>query len=171
MMKTWVRIAVVIALTLGFAPAAIAQIYQRGSTGEAVERIQLRVGVGIDGIYGPATESAVRDFQQRRGLPVDGIVGPETLRALGLSDLIVEGNNPPGSTSNPYVVVVPGNTTVLLNQVRRFQPAASLARSNRGSYIRAAAFAQRSLAERVSRQLRDNGLDARVAYRPATTTR
>ncbi|NJL22231.1 MAG: hypothetical protein HC895_17675 [Leptolyngbyaceae cyanobacterium SM1_3_5] len=172
MMKAWVRIAVVIALTMGFAPAAIAQIYERGDRGDDINRIQLRLGMrNIDGIFGAETENAVQDFQRRRGLRVDGVVGPDTLRELGLSDLIVDGNNPPGSTSGAYVVVVPGNTTVLLNRVRRFQPAAALARSGRGSYIRAGAFAQRSIAERVSRQLRDNGLDARVAYRPTTTAR
>lgn len=170
MIRTWVRAAVVTALILGFAPAAIAQIYQSGSTGEAVERIQLRLGIPIDGVYGAQTESAVRDFQQRQGLQVDGVAGPETLRALGLSDLVGGGGNP-GSDSGSYVVVVPGNTTVLLNRVRRFQPAAFLARSDRGTYVRAGAFAQRSAAERISRQLRDNGLDARVAYRPATTSR
>jgi len=176
MIRTWVRAAIALTLTLGFAPAAIAQIYQQGSTGEAVERIQLRLGVlPIDGIYGPATVSAVEDFQQRRGLQVDGIAGPETLDALDLDDLIdsstASDSARTSSTSRlSYVVVVPGNAPTLLARVRGLRPDASLDRSNRGSYIRAGSFTRRSEAERVSRQLRQSGLDARVAYRPGSTT-
>jgi Transglycosylase SLT domain/Putative peptidoglycan binding domain len=40
------------------------------------------VGVGIDGVYGRATQQAVRRFQSRAALAVDGIVGPATTRAL-----------------------------------------------------------------------------------------
>lgn len=183
-MIRWRRAAIALVLTLGLTPAAIgltqrsaiAQVYGPENRGEAIERIQLRLGLFPDGIYGSQTESAVRDFQQRNGLQVDGFAGPETLRALGLEDLIAgtdyyNPGNPSSGSSASYVVVVPGSSTTLLNQVRRFQPGASLARSHRGSYIRAAAFAQRSSAEQVSRQLRDSGLDARVAYRPATTVR
>ncbi|MFJ9814233.1 peptidoglycan-binding protein [Streptomyces sp. NPDC101151] len=37
---------------------------------------------GIDGIYGPLTEAAVERVQKRAGLVVDGIVGPHTWKAL-----------------------------------------------------------------------------------------
>jgi hypothetical protein len=39
---------------------------------------------GIDGIFGPGTESAVKAFQQANGLTVDGIVGPITRAELQL---------------------------------------------------------------------------------------
>lgn len=61
---------------------------QNGSTGEAVTRLQraltaaLGRTVGIDGIFGPNTQTAVRDYQSTRGLGVDGIVGPATWGAL-----------------------------------------------------------------------------------------
>jgi peptidoglycan hydrolase-like protein with peptidoglycan-binding domain len=37
---------------------------------------------GIDGVYGPKTETAVRAFQSVSGLEVDGIVGPKTWAKL-----------------------------------------------------------------------------------------
>ena len=59
-----------------------------GSTGDAVRRAQrgLRrtpdLGIVVDGIFGPATESAVKVLQGGAGLTVDGIVGPATWNAL-----------------------------------------------------------------------------------------
>jgi peptidoglycan hydrolase-like protein with peptidoglycan-binding domain len=61
----------------------------RGSTGEAVRRLQrslvigdLLANTGIDGRFGPVTEQAVRSFQQAVGIDVDGIVGPQTWARL-----------------------------------------------------------------------------------------
>jgi len=59
-------------------------IYQRGSTGPEVERIQKRLqDLGhyrgpLDGIYGGGTESAVKSFQRAEEIQVDGIFGPQT---------------------------------------------------------------------------------------------
>ncbi len=60
-------------------------VLRRGSTGEAVRRLQrslvigeLLPNTGIDGIFGPATEQAVRNFQKDVGIGVDGIVGAAT---------------------------------------------------------------------------------------------
>ncbi len=58
---------------------------RKGDRGKAVKRLQGRLRVGADGIFGPATHRAVKRFQKRRGLTVDGIVGPQTRRALGLA--------------------------------------------------------------------------------------
>ncbi len=49
------------------------------------KRVQRKLGITADGIYGPQTKRAVKRFQRRHGLVVDGIVGPQTLAALGLS--------------------------------------------------------------------------------------
>jgi hypothetical protein len=61
---------------------------QQGSSGTAVRRLQraltaaLGTAVGIDGSFGPNTETAVRSYQSSRGLGVDGEVGPATWGAL-----------------------------------------------------------------------------------------
>jgi peptidoglycan hydrolase-like protein with peptidoglycan-binding domain len=49
-----------------------------------VAPVQRKLGVPVDGAYGPVTRRAVKRFQERHGLVVDGIVGPQTLAALGI---------------------------------------------------------------------------------------
>ncbi|WP_120633914.1 peptidoglycan-binding protein [Ruegeria sp. EL01] len=64
-------------------------ILKRGLTGAPVKRLQEKLGVGADGIFGSGTEQAVRDFQKSAGLAVDGIAGPDTFSALGLHELVL----------------------------------------------------------------------------------
>lgn len=57
--------------------------YKLGIRGSVVvERIQARLGIKVDGYFGPVTEAAVKAFQKANGLTVDGIVGPITWAAL-----------------------------------------------------------------------------------------
>jgi peptidoglycan hydrolase-like protein with peptidoglycan-binding domain len=59
-----------------------------GASGDVVRRAQraLRrtpnLGLVVDGVFGPVTETAVKEFQEGAGLTVDGIVGPNTWAAL-----------------------------------------------------------------------------------------
>ncbi|HTJ74410.1 MAG TPA: peptidoglycan-binding protein [Acidimicrobiales bacterium] len=59
-----------------------------GASGDVVRRAQraLRrtpnLGLVVDGVFGPLTETAVKEFQEGAGLAVDGIVGPNTWAAL-----------------------------------------------------------------------------------------
>ena len=63
-------------------------VYQRGSKGDEVRKIQSRLAVlglysgPIDGDFGGGTESAVKSFQKTRNLSVDGKVGSNTWAAL-----------------------------------------------------------------------------------------
>lgn len=92
--------AALCALTLGLAgsPAALADdptvteagasasvmAVRKGDRGPAVRRIQRRLRISADGVFGRDTRRAVRRFQRRKGLTTDGIVGPITRRALRL---------------------------------------------------------------------------------------
>jgi peptidoglycan hydrolase-like protein with peptidoglycan-binding domain len=60
---------------------------QEGDRGGRVVRLQQLLNdrgfnLGVDGIFGNATDRAVKTFQKRQGLEVDGIVGPKTAAAL-----------------------------------------------------------------------------------------
>jgi hypothetical protein len=57
---------------------------KKGDRGSAVKRIQGRLGLAADGVFGKQTARAVKRFQRRKGLVADGVVGPITRRALGL---------------------------------------------------------------------------------------
>jgi peptidoglycan hydrolase-like protein with peptidoglycan-binding domain len=48
-------------------------------------RLQEKLGVSVDGTFGPETEAAVRGYQDKHGLAVDGVVGPATWDSLGIS--------------------------------------------------------------------------------------
>ena len=55
---------------------------RRGAKGDAVLRLQKRLGMVPDGSFGPSTESAVKRWQQANGLAADGVAGPKTLATL-----------------------------------------------------------------------------------------
>lgn len=64
-------------------------ILLRGLRGEPVKRLQAKLGVEDDGIFGGGTEKALKDYQKENGLQVDGIAGPDTFSHMGLYDLVL----------------------------------------------------------------------------------
>ncbi|HEU0018880.1 MAG TPA: transglycosylase family protein [Thermoleophilaceae bacterium] len=69
----------------GAATASTEVTLRKGDRGRAVRRLQRKLGIGADGVFGPQTDRAVRRFQRRNGLTADGIVGPMTRGKLGLA--------------------------------------------------------------------------------------
>lgn len=58
---------------------------RKGDEGQEVKRLQSKLPVVADGIFGSKTEKAVRDYQQHNGLTVDGLAGKNTLDSLGIN--------------------------------------------------------------------------------------
>ena len=66
-----------------------------GSKGEDVKKLQAKLGLGADGIFGKGTEEAVKAFQLKNGLSPDGLVGEGTWNKLfGSQQLITEPSVP-----------------------------------------------------------------------------
>jgi hypothetical protein len=68
----------------GDTASAGAQTLKPGARGAAVKRLQKKLGLRPDGVYGSATKRAVKKFQKRAGLKADGVAGPATLQRLGV---------------------------------------------------------------------------------------
>jgi cell wall-associated NlpC family hydrolase len=83
-----VRVAATLAVTALAAPGvagASSLDLSLGSSGAAVRQLQAKLGISVDGEFGPQTDAAVRAFQRSHGVPVTGLVGPLTRAALGAS--------------------------------------------------------------------------------------
>ena len=65
-------------------------VLKQGHSGELVEAVQERLGLRVDGVFGPRTKEAVKSFQISQGLVGDGIVGPMTWRKLDLNPIELE---------------------------------------------------------------------------------
>ena len=50
--------------------------------GPVVRYLQHRLGVEINGVYGPQMEAAIKKFQTQNGLLADGIIGPLSWQKL-----------------------------------------------------------------------------------------
>ncbi|MFI3121340.1 MAG: glycoside hydrolase family 19 protein [Methylococcaceae bacterium] len=65
-----------------------------GSKGDDVKKMQEKLGLVADGIFGPGTEKAVKDWQSVNGLSADGLVGPASWEKM-FSDVVVSSNIAP----------------------------------------------------------------------------
>jgi putative chitinase len=62
--------------------AAVSETLRRGSKGEAVKKMQAKLGLTADGDFGPGTEAGLKKWQAANGLTADGVAGPKTLAKL-----------------------------------------------------------------------------------------
>lgn len=67
--------------------AAVSRIDARptlwfGSRGQVVRYLQYRLGIAVDGVFGPQTRAAVTAWQRAHGLAADGVAGPATWASL-----------------------------------------------------------------------------------------
>jgi putative chitinase len=70
-------------------------ILKVGSKGEDVKKLQAKLGLGADGVFGSGTEVAVKKWQASNGLTADGIVGEGTWsKMFGEKQLITEPSKP-----------------------------------------------------------------------------
>ena len=74
------------------APTVAVSGLSRGARGDAVKSVQqalvsqgVPVAGGVDGVFGPGTESALKSFQKKQGLSASGVVDDATALALGLA--------------------------------------------------------------------------------------
>lgn len=51
-------------------------LLKKGSTGEDVKKIQEKLGLSADGVFGSGTEAKVKEWQKSNGLSADGVIGP-----------------------------------------------------------------------------------------------
>lgn len=66
------------------------RVLKKGCTGEDVKALQILLigngyscgNSGVDGSFGPATDTALRNYQEDHGLAVDGSAGPATMTSL-----------------------------------------------------------------------------------------
>jgi cell wall-associated NlpC family hydrolase len=110
------HVAAALAVTALAAPAAAGASsldLSRGASGDAVRRLQTKLGIAADGAFGPQTEAAVRAFQGSHGLPVTGLVGPLTRAALGVGGVAPTPSGEDTSSSS--------NVTASASQVRALQ--------------------------------------------------
>lgn len=55
---------------------------ERSTNTVDTQRIQKKLKIKTDGVFGPKTKAAVKAFQKERGLKVDGIVGEKTWKVM-----------------------------------------------------------------------------------------
>lgn len=70
------------------APEAVASFekpfptVRKGSQGEYVKLLQSKLGVAIDGDFGPETDLSLKAYQLAHHLTVDGVAGPQTWKSI-----------------------------------------------------------------------------------------
>lgn len=90
-----------------------------GSQGEDVKKLQQKLGLTADGIFGKGTEKSVKLFQIEKGLDADGIVGNNTWNKIMGETTTTTTSTP---TSQPSSQPVPQMKGLNLNKLKGVIP-------------------------------------------------
>lgn len=69
-------------ISVGGVSSPAKPVLRQGSKGAFVMEVQTKLGMPVDGTFGPKTLAAVKSYQSSHGLAADGVVGPLTWAAL-----------------------------------------------------------------------------------------
>ena len=69
-------------------------LLKKGSTGEDVKKLQEKLGLAADGVFGSGTELAVKGWQSTHGLTADGIVGDGTWSKMFATQTVITEPSP-----------------------------------------------------------------------------
>ena len=69
-------------------------LLKKGSTGEDVKKLQEKLGLSADGVFGTGTELAVKGWQSTHGLTADGIVGDGTWSKMFATQTVITEPSP-----------------------------------------------------------------------------
>jgi putative chitinase len=98
-------------------------ILKVGSSGDDVKKLQAKLGLGADGIFGPETEKAVKKWQIDHDLTPDGIVGDGTWAKMFPTTTTVT----PQTSVIKEDVVIPKTSGLNLEKLRGHVPDAVIA--------------------------------------------
>lgn len=91
-------------------------LLKKGSTGDDVKKLQTRLGLTADGIFGSDTEAKVKAWQAQNGLTADGIVGDATWAKLfPASPTGVNSDNLKGHIPDNVIAQIPAIAAITNN--------------------------------------------------------
>lgn len=96
-------------------------LLKKGSKGEDVKKLQQKLGLAADGIFGAGTEQTVKNWQTKNGLNPDGIVGDATWKKL------FEGAAPAAPAAAPAAAVAIPPSSFKLDKLKGHIPDAVIA--------------------------------------------
>ena len=97
-------------------------ILKKGSKGEEVKQLQIKLGLAADGVFGPGTEKQLKAWQTKNGLTADGIAGPATLAKLGVTT-----QETPSKEVIKEDVIIPKGGPIELSKLKGHVPDAVIA--------------------------------------------
>jgi len=90
-----------------------------GSKGEDVKKLQVKLGLGSDGIFGKGTEEAVKSFQTKSGLMPDGVVGEGTWSKMFPTQQVI---TEPAPVAPVVSTSIPSNSCFKLEKLKGHIP-------------------------------------------------